>query len=405
MAVDVLDDDDGVVDKDADGEDEGEEADPVEGVAEEVRRGQGQGQRHRDDDRDDDGLTSRQGDPHEEDHRERRRPQVGQQLVGLLLGGGAVVAGLEDLDVRRDDPALEPGEDAIDVGDHVDGIGAGLLGHRERDGRKIETGPLEALLGGARTGAEPDVGTGLLGTVRDLGDILEIDRPAAVHAHHDVADIVGIGEELADVDEDLGVGDGGRSRRKTPVDALECLIGLEERDVERREPFAVEIHPDDPALTPDDPDLGDPRVFGDLDLEFVGHPPELGGRGVFAPQGVRNDRDVVDGPGLDHGRDESFRELVHHRRDLGVDPNRGLIGVGPHQEADDDEPARRPRDRVDVLDVFDLVEQLLERRDDPVLDLFGGGAREADHDVDHGHLDLGLLFGWGDEEGEAAEEQ
>ena len=58
MAVDVLDDDDGVIHQDSDGEDQGEEAHPVEGVAEEVRRGQGQGQGHRDDDRDHDGLTS-----------------------------------------------------------------------------------------------------------------------------------------------------------------------------------------------------------------------------------------------------------------------------------------------------------------------------------------------------------
>ena len=220
MAVDVLDDDDGVVDQDSDGEDQGEEADPVEGVAEEVRRGQGQGQGHRDDDRDHDGLAPRQGDPHEEDHREGRRPEVLEQLVGLLLGGGAVVAGLEDLDVRRDDPALETGEHAIEVGDHVDGVGAGLLGHREGDGREIETGPFEALLGRAGTGAEPDIGAGLFGAVRDLGDILEIDRAAAVGADDDVADIVGVGEELTDIDQDLGVGDRGRSRRETPVDAL-----------------------------------------------------------------------------------------------------------------------------------------------------------------------------------------
>ena len=88
-----------------------------------------------------------------------------------------------------------------------------------------------------------------------------------------------------------------------------------------------------------------------------------------------------------------------------MDPDRGLVGIGADQEADDDEPAGRSRDRVDVLDVLDLVEQFLQRGDDAVLDLFGGGAGEADHDVDHGHLDLRLLLGRGDEDGEAAEQQ
>ena len=57
VAVDVLDDDDGVVDEDADGEDQGKEGHAVERVAVEVVDEQRQGQGHRDGDGHDDGLA------------------------------------------------------------------------------------------------------------------------------------------------------------------------------------------------------------------------------------------------------------------------------------------------------------------------------------------------------------
>ena len=57
VAHDVLDDDDRVVDEDADREDEREERDPVERVADEVEDEQRQRERRRDRDRDDERLA------------------------------------------------------------------------------------------------------------------------------------------------------------------------------------------------------------------------------------------------------------------------------------------------------------------------------------------------------------
>ena len=58
-----------------------------------------------------------------------------EKLVGLLVGGLAVVAGDVDVDVLGDDAALELLEPLDDVLGDDDGIGAGALGDGERDGR------------------------------------------------------------------------------------------------------------------------------------------------------------------------------------------------------------------------------------------------------------------------------
>ena len=64
----VFHDHDGVVHQDADGEDEGEQGDPVQGVAVEVEDGQRQGQGHGDGQGHDAGFPVTQGEPDEHRH-------------------------------------------------------------------------------------------------------------------------------------------------------------------------------------------------------------------------------------------------------------------------------------------------------------------------------------------------
>ncbi len=90
---DVLDHHDGVVHQDPDGEDQGEEGDPVQRVAVEPVDQEGQGQRHRHRHQDHDGLPPPQGEPDQDHHAERRHQDVEEQLSGLLGGGLAVVPG------------------------------------------------------------------------------------------------------------------------------------------------------------------------------------------------------------------------------------------------------------------------------------------------------------------------
>ncbi len=132
VAVDVLHYHDGVVDENPDRKDEREEADPVQCVAEEVGGGEGQRKGHRDHHCHHGGLAPRKSDPHQENHGDGGGVKVFEQLIGLLVGRGPIVAGLEDLDVRGDHSSGEPVEHVVEVGNHVDGVGAGFLCHRDR---------------------------------------------------------------------------------------------------------------------------------------------------------------------------------------------------------------------------------------------------------------------------------
>ena len=77
--------------------------------------------------------------------------QLEDQLVDLVVGGLAVVAGDLDLDLVRDQPPLERLDHGQDVVGHRDAVGALLLGDRDRD-RLVAVGlPLGAIrLGIAR---------------------------------------------------------------------------------------------------------------------------------------------------------------------------------------------------------------------------------------------------------------
>ena len=123
MAVDVLDHDDGVVDEDADREDEGEERDAVEGVARELVDEQGEGKGHRHGDEDDEGLAQTEGEGDERGHREGGQHHMVEQLVGLVLGRRAVVARHGDArgGVQGVFAPLDPRKD---LAGHGGGVGA-----------------------------------------------------------------------------------------------------------------------------------------------------------------------------------------------------------------------------------------------------------------------------------------
>ena len=99
VAGDVLDHDDGVVDEDADGKDQREKAYPVDGVAHQPGREHGEEDRRRNDDEDDDAFAPADDEADEDDDGDRRKAEVEQELVGLLVRGLAVVAG--DVDGER----------------------------------------------------------------------------------------------------------------------------------------------------------------------------------------------------------------------------------------------------------------------------------------------------------------
>ena len=131
---DVLHHHDRIVDQNADRENQREQADAVDGVAHDV----GGKQRQQD----------RGGNHHERHHglapadRERDQNHDGdggeakmeQQLVGLLVGGLAIVARDDRRDIRRDQLAFERRDPRAQFVRHDDRVGAGAFGNRDADG-------------------------------------------------------------------------------------------------------------------------------------------------------------------------------------------------------------------------------------------------------------------------------
>ena len=149
VAMNVLDDDDGVVDQDADREDEREESDAIERVAEEVGGGERQGECDRDRDSDHHRLAPPEGCRHEQDDRDRGEGEVLHELARLLVGRGTVVPRLGDLDVAGEDRTAQAGHQGVELGDQLHRVGAGLLGDRQGHCGRIEPGR-QALRGAGR---------------------------------------------------------------------------------------------------------------------------------------------------------------------------------------------------------------------------------------------------------------
>ena len=185
MPGDVLDDDDGVVDQDADREDQCEQADAVDGVAHQPGGKQRQQDRHRNDDRHDATFAPADGDGHQQHDRQRRKPKMEQQFVGLVVGGLAVVAG-DDRHRRRRGSRL-PFSSATRCDDTLgddDGVGAGALGESDRDGWRA--------LAACRPSALREVPGPLLerlGADDDIGDVAHIDGPAIARGQQQKADV------------------------------------------------------------------------------------------------------------------------------------------------------------------------------------------------------------------------
>ena len=193
VAVDVLDDDDGIVDEDADGEDQRKQGDAVDG--ETHCPGGEQGKHEGDDDggADHHGFAPAEREQHQQDHRQRREHELLDQLVGLVAGSLAIVARGRKLYIGRNHDTAQRLQARGHGGGDVGGVAAGLLGNGQGHGGCIAAGR-PGLAGGR---AVPDIAARQVGTAADLRDIREEYRLALVEADDQRGDIGGIGEEAA----------------------------------------------------------------------------------------------------------------------------------------------------------------------------------------------------------------
>jgi hypothetical protein len=107
---------------------------------------------------------------------------------------------------------LDLGEDGVD---DVDGVGAGALGHAEGDGGLLVAGGggaaavagVAALAAPARPAAARS--RRLLGAVDDGGDVAQVNGMAGVDADDHGADVAGVAEEGAGLEEGFGLAKAG----------------------------------------------------------------------------------------------------------------------------------------------------------------------------------------------------
>ena len=195
MAMNVLDDDDGIVDQNADREDQGEERDAIE------RKSIGPGSEQRRRQRDDHGhadhgsLASAHRKHHEQYHRDRSEEQLLHQRLRFVVGGRTVVARHRHLDVVGHVATTQQVDALDDFARHVDGVLTGLLGDRQGHSRCIAN----RLARKARAGTHPDVVARLIGTTSQRGHLAKINRLTGGEADNQISDGRRIRKEGADL--------------------------------------------------------------------------------------------------------------------------------------------------------------------------------------------------------------
>ena len=313
-----------------------------------------------------------------------------QQLIGLVVGAGAVVAGDRHVETVRQKRALQrldPRQNG--AGDH-DGVGALALGDGEADG-----GGLAPTL--ANAGIAPGTGLVLAGRLDDIGDIADIDHFTLRRGKGEHADIRWTGQGAA-----------GRHRHGLTVFAHhargEGAVGLSDGVHQTAQGNPVQgqlgrIGLDTDLVRPSADDEGQANVvdLGDLGAQLAGDLIEglVGPLARGAGLGRKREHEawnVVDAARLDQRLGDARGNPVEICADLLVDANRGCIRISADLEAGGDHDLVVVSEGVDMLDAGHALDDGLQRLADQLHRVGRAKARRGDHDVHHGHTDLRLFF-------------
>ena len=358
-AKDVLDVDDGVIDQLADGDGETAERHGVDGEAERVEDDGGR------QDRDGNGRQRDEGRAHIEQEQEQddgdNRHGLEQDLLDVADRGFDEVRLPEDdvvdLDALRHG-LIELGDGALDLAGQLHGVDRRLLLDRDDDG-----GPAH----------EAGFATLQAGAVADLGDLMQIDRPAAFGADDDIAKILEL-ERAPDVaDQELAAVLVGKAAAGVGAEALQRAFHLLERDAEGAHRRRIRRNPELPDLAADRDDLGD---AGDGQQarpdDEIGNLAHLHRACRLRRHGKHEDlpHDGVDRPHL--RRDVGGKLLLDEPKPLG-DLLTIAEDVGAPVELDIDDRQADARDRAHARDAGQPVHLCLDRKRDELLDF---GRRE-----------------------------
>jgi len=293
VAHDVFDVHDGVVHQDADAENQGEKRHPVERVAHEPVGGQRDGQGHRHGHHDHEAGAKAQKQRHHAADGDRGQNEVQQQFVHLVAGGFAVIAGDRDVEIGRQRRAAQGLDARQRLGGDARGVFPGPLGHGERHGRLGRAG-----LGRIPAGHEQDVVVGLIEAVGHGGHVGQIDRPAVSHADHGPGQLLVAAEKIVQPHghglpgpKGLAQGPGGVLQAQ----GVEDVHGVQALGAQ---PVGVGLHHDGPPASAGHGRLAHAFDAAHVLVDGVGHQAQLPRIVGPAPQGHRQHRHVVNGPGF-----------------------------------------------------------------------------------------------------------
>ncbi len=408
VPVDVLDDDDRVVDQDADREDQREEAHPVEREAPRPRREQRCGKRQQHRDADDDRLAAAERDEHQGDDGQGREQQLGDQKLRLVVGSAAIVARHARLDAGRNHRVPELCEALLDALRHHHGVFAGLLRHLDRDG-----GPGASRIGRLPAARLADAVPGVVRrrwrAVFDARDVGEVDRLPVVHPDDKLAHRPRRLEKLAGFDVDRLVAANQRAGRQGRICRAQRALQIGGGKAIGVHPLGVEQHLHDATGTADRRHFARSRHALELDLDCVRYPLQVvrAPRRIFRPQRQGDDRDVVD-PLRPHQRlahVELGRQPVLVRQDRFVQTDDRLGARHADLVLDGDHRLPGAGDRPHVLEPENLREHLLGGNRDERLDVLRRRPRKRNEDVGHRDVDLRFLLARCHDDGEHARHQ
>jgi hypothetical protein len=400
--VNVLDDDDGVVDQDANRENQRKQRNTIEGESPgpggKQRRGKSQADRHADNQR----FTLAKRKEDQEDHESGGEDQLADQLLRLVGRRLAVITCRRDFDPGRDQRAFERLGTSDDGTGDVGGIDPRFLRNLHGNRRKL-----------AVSIAEPDVLARLIGAFLNARDIADEDRLAltasAAHGNDQLPD-VGRGFEIAaSFDEDLAVFGDQTSRRLAGVTSTQGGGNILRGHRKSVHALAVHRHAQHVIGTAERGHVT--RSLDSLEVHFGGarHLLQIESRalGVGAPEGQRNDRHIIDAARLDHWFEhaEIRRQPVAVGMYGVVETHDGIVVLDADFELHGDHRHSRSRHRVHMLDTRHSRQDLFGGRGHQILDVLHRRAGKGDEHVGHGDVDLRLFLARRDQGGKNAHQQ
>ena len=368
MTIDVLVDNDGIIDDQAQRDEKGKQGDHVNGVAEIEDRDHGKQERHRDAHGSDQGNPKIQEQVQRQQHQEQADQPRGLHRVEARLHVGREVVEHADLDGGGQLRAQLIGKLAHGIG-HRGGRGIGCLGHRQVDGRAT---------------IEAANGHGLLQSQLDVGDLAKQQLATTlVAAHRNLADVFRVGCHALAAQQDIALaGLQGAAWQITQVTANGAQ-NLPQGDGVRSQLERIHLDPQLPLAVTRDTDTGDTRNLCHALLDLVGTVIQVTARDV-AVQAHADDGEAR----LDTYQLRFLRLVgqIHYLVNRGLRIAHVLVNIGTALQLDDDGTQPLVTDRAHDIDLGHALELFFNRNDDLAFHLLRRGAFKLDGDTDRVQL-------------------